>query len=178
MLGEVTKAAKRLDVPTQIASMQEASGAPPEPVLLLRHGTHTLLCRDRVTHVLLFYPINVTEKDGQKIAALAEEELSDLFQIIRREMLSGRTGFSISFDETKDTKVLQQVRLEQRIIVDDADPTSVQRLSDGIQELVVTAQRVVEILNQAFSKKPGGGATASTEEYKPPDEPPPDMIYK
>ncbi len=65
-------------------------------------------------------------------------------------MAEGRSGFLLQLDETKKPPEVRRISLEQKIVIQNERPETVQRVADGIQELVVTAIRCQLVLGQAF----------------------------
>lgn len=147
-LDFVTRMAKRLgnEVDTGAATEKDKE----IPARLIRHGSHQIIALDRKDFVVLVFAMDIPEEDSKALAALHEDVQRRLFAVLRREMLEGRSGFSIRVSDD-DPPRLQQIRIEQKLVVEEADGPTTQRLADGLQELVVVGQRCIEVLGQAFS---------------------------
>lgn len=121
-------------------------------VLVIHHGTHRIVAFDAKKYAVLMYPMDIAPEDAALLAKQPEETQTRLLTILKREMLEGRSGFGLIFDEKKKPPELRQIRVEQRVLVEDGRPETVQRFADAIQEIVVVAVRCQIVLGQAFSE--------------------------
>ena len=133
--------------------------------VVLRHGPYPVVAFDRGSFVQLAVIIEIPEKDSELLAKQPTDITDRLFTVLKAAMLQGRTGFNWKVDGKK----LKQIMIEQRIIVAPDRQESIQRLLDGIQELVVIGVRVSMILGEAFSGPRDTGKTSAP--------PPPDGMY-
>ncbi len=132
----------------------------PIDILVIHHGTHSLIAIDSGTYVTLTYQIDIPEKDAQLLSETHEDIQRRLVAILKREMLEGRSGYRFEWSED-DPPLLRRIRIDQKLLIVKNDPQSAQRLADGIQELVVVGIRSIEVLGQAFSDVRFAASTSS-----------------
>lgn len=148
-MERVEKIARALSIKTERGSVTNDKGEKIE-VVILHHGNHRLLAWMENEHCLLTYPMELAQGDSKLLAEQPMEIQQRLFTIIRREMLEGRSGYMMNFDDSKPPRLVQ-IRVEQKLVLDPEGIPSKQRLLDAVQELVVTAMRSQIVLGQAFS---------------------------
>ena len=164
MLEQLRRAASALDVPVEDAEGEVEPGKTAK-VLVLKHGKHNLTGIDKKRYVFLLYPMDIGSEDGALLARQPPDLLERLYLIVKPEMAEGRTAYALIFGE-KEPKVLQQIRVEQKIVVADNRPETVQRLADGIQEVVVAAVRCQLVLGQALRDVRASTAQTTDTYYK------------
>ncbi len=153
--------AKRLDLKPQVAEGVDDKGNK-VPLLILEHGTHKLLAIESEGYTLVFYSLEVKREDGALLAREPPEIQQTLFSIVKRELAEGRSGYRLVFDETRKPPELREIRVEQKIILRDEQPATIQRVADGVQELVVVAIRCILVLGQAFQDVRAAAQTSAT----------------
>lgn len=148
LLDHVKKGCATLGLKTQDAEAQVNDRK--LKALVITHGGTTLVALQFPGFIQLVCPIDIEGGDAALLAKQPEEIQNRLFAILKREMLQGRCGFALHFDEAKKPPHLTRITIEQKIIMGSTNPSSVQRLADGIQELVVVAFRSGQVLGEAF----------------------------
>ncbi len=159
-MERVKTAAERLGNKVEKAKAKEDDGTE-EDVLIIHHGKHPLLVLDREEYVVLLVVFDISPKDAELLAKQPEYVQRQLFTILKLEMMEGRSGYVLDFTEDKPPK-LRQIRISQKVIVRDLKPETMQRLADGIQELVVVGARSREVLGRAFTDVRASQTTEST----------------
>ncbi|HLQ41963.1 MAG TPA: hypothetical protein VK189_03820 [Thermoplasmata archaeon] len=149
MFENLKRIAKKLELKPERAEAEDEKGKK-IPILALHHGTHNLFAIEQAGYTLIVYPMDVDPKDAALLAKEPPEIQQTLFAILKREMAEGRSGFLLQLDETKKPPEVRRISLEQKIVIQNERPETVQRVADGIQELVVTAIRCQLVLGQAF----------------------------
>lgn len=133
--------------------------------VLLHHGPHPVFAFDRGTYVQLAVIMDLDPKDSNLLAKQPKGIRDRLFTLLKVAMLQGRTGYNMALDGEK----LKRIILEQRVVVAPNRQESIQRLLDGMQELVVLGVRCRMILGEAFSSVRETSTTSAS--------PPPDGMY-
>ncbi len=154
--------AGKLELATEELKAQDKDGK--EIVLLLiKHGPHGVLAFQKKGFTELAYIMDLPPEDSKRLAELPPEAQQELLAIMKREMMEGRSGFEMAFDETKMPPQLRRISIVQRVIIEDRRPETVQRVADGIQELVVVGSRCNAVLGQVFQNiRTTGETTAKT----------------
>ncbi len=149
MLGKVKTAAERLGSQVEEGKVTQADGKE-EDILILEPERTPVVVLDRGEYVILLVVLDIPPEDGERLAKQPEDLQRRLFTILKMEMMEGRSGYVLDFTED-EPKRLRQIRISQKVIVRDQRPETLQRLADGLQELVVVAARSREVLSQAFT---------------------------
>ena len=150
MFERLSKIARKLDLKPEPGEAVDDKGRK-IPILVLTHGTHKIIAIEHPAYTYLVYSLDVLPADAALLAQQPPEIQQTLFSIVKREMAEGRSGYFIQFDESKDPPELQQIRIEQKLVIRDEQPWTVQRVADGVQELVVAGIRCILVLGQAFA---------------------------
>lgn len=153
ILQRVKEAANLLGNKVEEGETADSTGKKME-YLAVYHGKHRVIVLNGKTHVLFDYVMDISPEDSQLLAKQPQETLDTLMQILVREMLVGRSGFYINFSQEEDSKLLRRIGVQQKIMVEDEEPRTIQRIADAIQELVVIAMRCQTILGKALQEKP------------------------
>jgi len=149
MFEHLRRIAKKLDVEVQPGTAENAKGEKFE-ITLLKHGAHVIAALERKQYTTLLYPIDFSPQESDLLASQPEEIQTRLIGILRREMLEGRSGFNMLFDETKKPPRLRRITIEQKLVIQDEGPETTQRVADAIQELVVVGMRCGDALGLAY----------------------------
>jgi hypothetical protein len=130
-------------------------------ILGLAHGPHRVIGLDQGKIVELIYPMDVRAEQAALLAKWPDELLDRLLALLKREMLEGRSGYTIAFGP-ENPKALRQIRVSQRLILHDANPQTLQRVADAIQEIVVVSVRCQLILGEAIRSAETAARTADS----------------
>jgi len=123
------------------------------PLLTFKHGVHQLVAFEEDNGVQIAYPMDIRPEDTALLEKQPDEIMGQLFSILKREVLEGRTAYVMATTETenpKKWKALKQIRVSQKVIVADTEPHTLQRVADGIQEIVVVAVRCQLVMGEAL----------------------------
>lgn len=123
-------------------------------VVAIYHGVHRVVVLDKKDYALFDYIMDFESEDASLLARQPQETQDRLFQILKLEMLRNRCGFYLKFDEKTDPKELKRIGVQQKVMVKDLEPHTLQRIADAVQELVVVAVRCQLLLGQVLREKP------------------------
>jgi hypothetical protein len=161
MLDHLRRIAKKMDLKVEDGEAQDEKGTK-IPVLIIQHGEFKLVAIDHKSYTVITIPIDIPQEDAEILAKEPPEIQQSLFSIVKREMSEGRSGYFMFFDETKEPPRLKGIRIEQRVIVPDEQPQTIQRVTDGIQEIVTVTMRVMLVLGQAFQDVKAAAQTSAS----------------
>ena len=129
--------------------MLEKSDGSKVPGLLISHGQHKILiaieCQDYLT---ITYRIDLMEADQEKLSKMDSQEYQKLTNIIKRALISGKSGFN--FVLKTGTDIFKSIMIVQRMKVSQTDPSTFNHFSDSIQEIVNEGFMVAMILGATF----------------------------
>ncbi len=149
MFEQVKRIARTLGIEVIEQKAEDEKGRPVD-VLVIHHSPYNLYGLQRGGIFEMALPLDIDPKDAALLARQPADIQERLLAILRREMMEGRTGFEIRFDETKKPPELRRIAVVQRLVVVDDSPTSIQRFADGIQEMTVVAVRAADVMGRAF----------------------------
>lgn len=155
--------ATKLDMAVRDYPLQDDQGRQ-VPSLLLKHGSHDLLAIDNGEYVLIMYPIKLKPEHTAALARQSAEIRSRLFAILRREMMEGRSGYRLEYEDPPANTRLLGISVEQKVVIADTDPVTMQRVADGVQELVLIGIRGGSVLAKTFAVQ---AAAAPSSDYHP-----------
>lgn len=144
----------RLQMPVKAVELQVTDGTS-EPALEVGHGEHFLWALDRDGWVELVYPFYLPEEDVGRFEDLDEDELEAVLTSLEMLLLEGRSAYELHFDADG---AFTGFSLSQALVPDPDDPGIVQRLADGVQELVVLGMRGAIFLGVPWLEEAGGTA--------------------
>jgi hypothetical protein len=113
--------------------------------------------------------MDIRSEDTVLLEKEPDEIVNQLFSILKREMLEGRTAYGLATTEPqnpKKWKAVKQIRVSQKLIVQGTDSYTLQRVCDAIQEVVVVAVRCQLVLGEAL-RTVGTVAKISAATYHP-----------
>lgn len=148
-LERVRSWAKDLDSPaetTELAGPDEGS----VPGLRIHHGNLFLWAVDRGRYVDLVFPYYLPEDDAARLATMEAGALNQLLFELRMVLLGGRGGFAFRTDAEARFVGFD---ITQRFVPADLEDIALQRLADGIQELVTSGLRGAEVLGVSLHRE-------------------------
>ncbi|MEW5936195.1 MAG: hypothetical protein AB1665_00020 [Candidatus Thermoplasmatota archaeon] len=136
-------------------------------IIIIHHGNfNIILIPVNPTYVTLLMKIQLRPEDGAVLAKQTPEFHNEFGFILRRELMSGRSAFSMVYDESKKPAELREINLSQHIVIENFDKNTKQCISYAIQELVNSGLRVSQILGTTFSSIKG--STSNGKQYDGP----------
>lgn len=141
-LDRVRTWAQALDARVETAELTAADGAS-LTALQIHHGELFVWAIDRGGYVDLVFPYYVPEDDAARLAAMADGALGELLFDLRMVLLEGRCGYAFRRDGEDRFAGFD---LTQRFMPAPQEELALQRLADGIQELVTVGLRGAEVL--------------------------------
>lgn len=153
-LDRVRAWAETLDVRVETTELAGADGAS-LTALQIYHGELFVWAIDRGGYVDLVFPYYVPEDDAARLAAMADGALDELLFDLRLVLLEGRCGYAFRRDGEDRFAGFD---LTQRFVPAPQEELALQRLADGIQELVTVGLRGAEVLGVSLQRDAEEGA--------------------
>lgn len=161
-LERLTRAARALGFGAEAAT--GTSDGDPQPAVVVQHGGHRLVAMDEGGHLLLTYVLEIPDEDAARLANLNSEDMGALLAVLRRELLGGRTGMEVFLQDEDDPTTFDAVHFHQMLMLPDLEPDRVQRLADGVQELIGLAVRGTDLLSAVLQAVDGTTPTSDHHE--------------
>jgi len=138
--------AKAMGKSTKVVDVQDADGGI-VPVLVVMHGDKPVLVRSRGECVSIFLLMDIPKDIADRIHRYPGHVQKRVLAALRYELLShARTAFALRPEPLGSIAELQRIRVEQLVRISEDDPSSFNRYSDAIQEIVTTTARVFSVL--------------------------------
>ncbi len=119
-----------------------------QDILVILHGDKSILARQDGEHLVLFVQINMADEWKAKIKTIPDDTRKMILnQVMSILLMSKNTGFAMHPIPVKDIKDLSFFTLEQILILKETEISTINRFSDGIQELVSLTLHTMIILN-------------------------------
>lgn len=150
MFDKVRDVARLLELEVEEGARKDATGKE-TPLLAIKHGSHRVIVIPGTTTVTLLVAHALPAEAAEKLARLPEKTYAEFLHRLRRELLEGRSGYSIDYDKTKEPHRLRRLTLTQKIYLGPIDSVTVQRFGDAIQELVVLAVRANTLVGRTLA---------------------------
>jgi len=147
MLVAAERCAKKLNRNTKWIKTRDSQGEEHD-ILVIFHGDKTVFARQDGEYIVLFVKVDMTNEWKEKIRTISDETRKMILnQILSMWMMSRNTGFAMHPVPVNDIKDLSFFILEQIMILKESDVSTINRFSDGIQELVSITLHTMIILN-------------------------------
>ena len=150
MLERLAVALSTLGIESRPVSFPDDAGKV-TPAVQFDVVRHTFLAIQRPGQILLVLAYRIPEADVSAIAALDEQARDRLYLAVSRVLLHGRTGHAFKFRQPEDRRYPAGINLQQSLVVNQIDQSLLQRILDGLQEMVIAAASCRLVLGQEVS---------------------------
>jgi hypothetical protein len=121
------------------------------PALDIEYAKNHFLAFDSGHSIVLLVQIKAEKEQAKAIIDNhSPEDVKKLFIILRRELMMGRCGYAIVFDKTDESSLLKHITIDQKLIVKDLQSSTIQRVQDAFQEILLVTIRCLTILSASM----------------------------